>query len=110
MYDKICEMVRGTGDAGVAGVELARAMPRALETNIREALAVLEEENKFMVDGHNVGLEGVTVYEIEADERVNQGKGGGMSGKIHAVQPLMRGKGPQRAIYGDNYTVQWQKH
>ena len=27
-----------------------------------------EEENKFMVDGPNVGLEGVTVYKIEANE------------------------------------------
>ena len=54
MYDMIYEMLRGTGGAGVAGVDLARAMPRALEANIREALAVLEEENKFMVDGPNV--------------------------------------------------------
>ena len=74
MYDLICEMLRGTGGAGVAGVDLGRTMPRALEANIREALAVLEEENKFMVDGPNVGLDGVTVHEIEADERVTQGR------------------------------------
>ena len=37
MYNKIIEMVRGTGHAGVAGVDLARAMPGALATNIREA-------------------------------------------------------------------------
>ena len=111
MYDKLFEMVRGTGDAGlgVAGVDLARAMPRALETNIREALAVLEEETELMVDGPNVGLDGVTVYDLKTATRVTPGKGGGRSGKRHAVRPLMRGAGSQRAIYGDNYTVEWGK-
>ena len=93
----------------MAGVDLAMAMPRALEANIREALAMLEEENKSMVDGPNEGLEGVTVYEIVDDERANRGREGVKSGKRHAVRPLMRGAGPQRAIYGNNHTVEWQK-
>ena len=49
------------------------------------------------------------MYEIEANERVTRGKEGVKSGKRHAVRPLMRGAGPQRAIYGDNYTVEWGK-
>ena len=56
---------------------------------------MLEEDNKLMVDGPHEVLEGVTVYEIETDKRVTQGKGGGKSGKRHAVWPLKRGAGPQ---------------
>ena len=70
---------------------------------------MLEEDNKLMVDGPHEVLEGVTVYEIETETRVTQGKGGGKSGKRHAARPLMRGAGPQRAIYGENYTVEWGK-
>ena len=36
---------------------------------------MLEEDNKLMVDGPHEVLEGVTVYEIETDKRVTQGKG-----------------------------------
>ena len=82
MCNKIFEMVRGTGHAGVTGVDLARAMPGVLATNIREALSVLEEDNNLMVDGPLGGLEGVTVYEIETDKRVTQGKGGGKSARM----------------------------
>ena len=72
MYAMICGMFRSSsgpsdGGAAVAGVDLARAMPRALEANIREALDRLEQENKVMVDGPNEGLEGVMVYEIVDD-------------------------------------------
>ena len=93
---------------GVTGETLARAMPRALEINIREALGMLDEENKLMVDGPNLGLKGVTVYEIVTDEMVPQGEGGSKSGKRHAVRPLVR-RGPQRTIYGENCTVEWGK-
>ena len=34
MYNKTFEMVRGTGHAGVAGVDLARAMPGALASRL----------------------------------------------------------------------------
>ena len=67
MSDEIRALVKGTGDGGVAGEDLARAMPAALEVNIREALDTLEVENKLMVDGPLVGLKGVTVYEIDKD-------------------------------------------
>ena len=78
MYAMICEMFRRSsgpsdGGAAVAGVDLARAMPRALEANIREALDRLEQENKVMVDGPNEGLEGVMVYEIVDDARASRG-------------------------------------
>ena len=82
MYNKLRELARGTGHAGVKGEDLARAIPAALETNIREALAALEEDNKLMVDGPNVGLEGVTAYEIVTGEVVPQGtKGEGAGGQ-----------------------------
>ena len=42
MSNNIIALVRGTG---VTGENLARAMPRALESNIREALDMLDEEN-----------------------------------------------------------------
>jgi hypothetical protein len=75
----------------------------------REALDRLEQENKVMVDGPNEGLEGVMVYEIVDDAGDNREREGGKSGKRQAARPLLRGAGPQRAIYGDNYTVEWQK-
>jgi hypothetical protein len=114
MYAMICGMFRSSsspsdGGAAVAGVDLARAMPRALGANIREALDRLEQENKVMVDGPNEGLEGVMVYEIVDDAGDNREREGGKSGKRQAARPLLRGAGPQRAIYGDNYTVEWQK-
>ena len=68
MYNKLRALVRGTGHAEVTGEDLVRAIPAALESNIREALAVLEEDSKLMVDGPNVGLEGVTVHEIVTNE------------------------------------------
>jgi len=46
-------------------------MPRALEANIREALARLEQENKFMVGGPKEGLERVMVYKIVDDARAH---------------------------------------
>ena len=85
MSDEIRALVKGTGDGGVAGEDLARAMPAALEVNIREALDTLEVENKLMVDGPLVGLKGVRVYEIDKDRGGAQGtEGEGRSG--HRVQ------------------------
>ena len=105
-------MVRGTGSTGVTGDALARAMPRALKVNIREALDMLEEETKLMGDGPNLGLKGVTtVYEIVTDGMVPQGQPEGVSksGKMHAGRPLVREEGLQGAIYGEHCTVEWGK-
>ena len=39
-------------------------MPGALAASIRAAVDALEDDNRLMVDGPLVGLEGVRVYEI----------------------------------------------
>ena len=61
MSDEIRALVKGTGDGGVAGEDLARAMPGALAASIRAAADALEDDNRLMVDGPLVGLEGVRV-------------------------------------------------
>ena len=72
MWDAVIALVkedrRRNGDddwGGMAGEDLARAMPRALTVNIRATLNALEEENILMVDGPQEGLDGVRVYEID---------------------------------------------
>ena len=79
MSDAIRALVKGTGDGGVAGEDLARAMPGALAVNIREAVDALEDDNKLMADGPLVGLAGVRVYEIDMNRggpRAGHGRGG----------------------------------
>ena len=62
---------------------------------------MLEEDNKLMVDGPHEVLEGVTVYEIETDKRVTQGKGGGKSGKKACCVALHEGcRTPQSNLWG----------
>ena len=109
MYAMLCEMFRSSsgpsdGGAAVAGVELARAMPRALEANIRGTLDRLEQNNKVMVDGPNEGLEGVTVYEIVDEPGAVREREGGKTGKRHAARQLVRGTGRQTAVHGHNCT------
>ena len=59
-------MLSGPSDGGaaVAGIDLARAMPRSLGANIREALDRLEQENKVkqvVVEGATMTWGGATI-------------------------------------------------
>ena len=68
MCDKLLKRTgKGHRTWRVTGEALARAIPAALEVNIREALDALEEDNKLMVDGPHGGLEGVIVREIKIE-------------------------------------------
>ena len=72
MSDAVSALVKGTGAGGMAGEDLARAMPRALAASIRAAVNALEDDNKLMVDGPLEGLEGVRVYEIDGNRETTE--------------------------------------
>ena len=58
--DAVSALVKGTGAGGVAGEDLARAMPRALAASIRAAVNALEDINRLMADGPLEGLDTVS--------------------------------------------------